>query len=69
MFMFIVSVPIIINTQIQAVDCQWNHDGTLLAICGMKLSTTERDSNMVIFYSPYGVVSRSCNKPNRVNLF
>lgn len=53
---FIFAVPIIINTQIQAVECKWNHDGTILAICGMKMSTSERDSNMVIFYSPYGVV-------------
>lgn len=52
-----ISVPIIIDTQIQAVDSKWNHDGTILAICGIKLSSTERDSNIVMFYSPFGVVS------------
>lgn len=46
-----------IDTQIQAVDCKWNHDGTVLAICGMKFATSEKDSNIVMFYSPLGVVS------------
>lgn len=49
-------VPIIVDTQIQAVDCSWNHDGTVLAVCGSKTFTDERDSNVVMFYSPFGVV-------------
>lgn len=57
LIVFAFSVPIIINAQVHAVDCKWNHDGTILAICGIRLSSSERDSNMVVFYSPYGVVS------------
>lgn len=50
-------VPIIIDTKLQATDCQWNHDGSVLAVCGMKLNGTEKDTNNVIFYSAFGVVS------------
>lgn len=51
-------VPIIIDTQLQATDCLWNHDGSVLAICGMKAYGGEKDSNLVMFYSPLGTVSR-----------
>lgn len=54
-------VPIIIDTKLQATDCQWNHDGSVLAVCGMKQFGSEKDSNIVIFYSAFGVVSKPLN--------
>lgn len=56
--LFEFSVPIIVDTKLQATDCQWNHDGSVIAICGIKMYGSEKDTNVVIFYSPYGVVSR-----------
>lgn len=50
-------VPIIVDTELQATDCQWNHDGSVLAICGMRTNGTEKENNVVLFYSPLGVVS------------
>lgn len=55
--MFVITVPIIIDTKLQATDCQWNHDGTVLAVCGMKTFGSDKDSNVVMFYSPFGVVN------------
>lgn len=51
-----ITVPIIVDTKLQATDCQWNHDGTVLAVCGMRTYGTEKDSNIVIFYSVFGDV-------------
>lgn len=51
------SVPIIIDTELQATDCQWNNDGSVLAVCGMKAYASDKDSNVVMFYSAFGVVS------------
>lgn len=50
-------MPIIVDTKLQATDCQWNHDGSVLAICGMRAFGSEKDTNVVMFYSPFGVVS------------
>lgn len=61
-------MPIIVDTKLQTTDCQWNHDGTVLAVCGMKAFGNEKDSNVVMFYSPFGVV-RTNNPPDyRINL-
>ena len=49
--------PIIVDTQIQMTSAQWNENGSILAVCGMKNSLNEKESNQVIFYSAYGVVS------------
>lgn len=51
-------MPIIIDTQLQATDCQWNHDGSVLAVCGIRLYGSEKDTNQVMFYSPFGIVSK-----------
>lgn len=58
-------VPIIVDTQIQAVNCLWNHDGTILAICGMKNELDDRDSNLVLFYTAFGVHLRTLKIPGR----
>ena len=49
--------PTIVDTQIQMTSAQWNENGSILAVCGMKNSINEKESNQVIFYSAYGVVS------------
>lgn len=47
--------PVKIDTQMSAVGCQWNHDGSILAIVGMmSVSGGDKDSNVVQFYSPLG---------------
>lgn len=51
-----ISVPIIIDTNMQAVDCLWNHDGSILAVCGIRVENGEKDTNVVIFYTPMGEV-------------
>lgn len=50
------TVPIIIDTDMQAVDCLWNHDGSILAVCGIRVDSGEKDSNLVMFYTPMGEV-------------
>lgn len=40
----------------QTVACSWNHDGSIIAACGMVMAT-EKESNQVSFYSAFGVVS------------
>ena len=61
-------MALIIDTGIQAVACMWNHDGTILATCGMKNSMNEKESNQVMFYSAYGIVSIKTNFINSLNL-
>lgn len=49
------------------VDAKWNHDGTVLAICGTTLDavspTSQRDTNQVCFYSPLGKIYRTLKVP------
>lgn len=56
-------IPIIVDTKLQATDCQWNHDGSVLAVCGMKTFGNDKDSNVVMFYSPFGVHLRTLRIP------
>lgn len=60
-------MPIIVDAQIQAVDCMWNHDGSVLAICGTKAFSNEKDLNLVKFYSAFGVVSIAATKISQQN--
>ena len=50
--------PVLIDTGMRAVKCQWNHCGSVLAIAGSQYTTTstgdERAINMVQFYTPNG---------------
>ena len=32
---FILSDPVLVDTAMSAVGCQWNHDGSILAVAGM----------------------------------
>ncbi|XP_059622220.1 WD repeat-containing protein 35 [Phlebotomus argentipes] len=58
-------LPIIVDTQMQAISCQWNHDGAILAVCGMKSSGSDKESNQAMFYSAYGVHLRTLKIPGR----
>ena len=49
--------PVVIDTQMQAVSCSWNHDGTIFAVCGTVTGPSDKEANQVSFYSAYGVVS------------
>lgn len=49
----------------QAVNCLWNHDGTILAVCGIKTIGNDKDSNLVKFYTAFGVLLRSLKIPGR----
>ncbi|XP_030387357.1 WD repeat-containing protein 35 [Scaptodrosophila lebanonensis] len=58
--------PIIFDTGMRNVDAQWNHDGTVLAICGAVLEAVTaslRDNNQVCFYSPMGHLYRTLKVP------
>lgn len=53
----------------QAISCLWNHDGSILAVCGMKNPppgvTEPKESNQVMFYDPKGMHLRSLKVPGR----
>jgi WD repeat-containing protein 35 len=56
--------PILINTQLKPVDCQWNHDGTLLAIAGRSSdSNPGPNQNNINFYTPLGKLIRTMKLP------
>jgi WD repeat-containing protein 35 len=56
--------PILINTQLKPVDCQWNHDGTLLAIAGRSSdSNPGPNQNSINFYTPLGKLIRTMKLP------
>lgn len=50
-----------------AVGCQWNHDGSVLAIAGLMSVSggLDKDSNVVQFYSPFGEHLRTLKVPGR----
>lgn len=46
-----------------AIGCLWNRNGTILAVCGNKTDGSNTDSNVVMFYTAFGVVSKFHNVP------
>ncbi|XP_030568402.1 WD repeat-containing protein 35 isoform X2 [Drosophila novamexicana] len=57
--------PAIFDTGMRNVDAKWNHDGSVLAICGTSLEAVSplRDTNQVCFYSPLGRLHRTLKVP------
>ncbi len=47
--------------------CQWSHDGSILAVAGTMSVTggTEKDSNVVQFYTPFGEHLRTLKVPGK----
>ncbi|CAG9828348.1 unnamed protein product [Diabrotica balteata] len=54
--------PIVVDTRMLAVYCAWNHNGSLLAICGRQFSE-DKQVNLVQFYSPFGEHLRTLKVP------
>ncbi|XP_066155495.1 WD repeat-containing protein 35 [Euwallacea fornicatus] len=56
------SNPVLFDTKMFVVHCSWNHNGSLLAICGKQFSE-EKGVNMVQFYNPFGEHLRTLKVP------
>ena len=51
------SAPVLIDTGMQIVKAQWNHNGSVLAVAGsQKAVGQDKDINVVQFYTPFGEV-------------
>ena len=47
----------LIDTGMQIVKAQWNHNGSVLAVAGsQKAAGQDKDINVVQFYTPFGEV-------------
>jgi WD repeat-containing protein 35 len=55
--------PVLIDTGIQANYCKWNANGSVLAVAGAKIPSTEKDTQMVQFYNPFGKHLRTLRVP------
>lgn len=56
--------PTIINTHMAITDGKWNHDGSVIAICGrLEETSNAKELNQVEFYSPYGHLYRILKVP------
>ncbi len=63
-------MPVLIDSLMNAVGCQWNHDGSILAVAGtMSVSGGagggDKDSNVVQFYNPQGDHLRTLKVPGK----
>ena len=61
------SDPVLVDTGMSTVGCQWSHDGSILAVAGTMSVTggTEKDSNVVQFYTPFGEHLRTLKVPGK----
>ena len=59
--------PALVDTGMTTVACQWNHDGTILAVAGQMFvpGAAEKDSNVVQFYNPHGEHLRTLKVPGK----
>ena len=59
--------PVLVDTGMISVGCQWSHDGSILAVAGTMSVTgaTEKDSNVVQFYTPFGEHLRTLKVPGK----
>ncbi|XP_067631669.1 WD repeat-containing protein 35 isoform X2 [Eurosta solidaginis] len=56
--------PILIDTGMRDIDAEWNHDGSILAVCGTLIEySSSKELNQVNFYSPYGKLVRTLKVP------
>ena len=55
---------IVVDTHVKPTDCQWNHDGTILAIAGRSADASPGpNQNTIQFYSPLGKLIRTMKLP------
>jgi WD repeat-containing protein 35 len=60
--------PLVLDTGILIGKLKWNHNGSVLAVSGTLANATEKDSNVVHFYSPFGKFLRGLKIPgNSIN--
>ena len=60
--------PVLVDTGMTTVGCKWSHDGSILAVAGTMTVAgigTEKDSNVVQFYTPYGEHLRTLKVPGK----
>ncbi|XP_036332478.1 WD repeat-containing protein 35-like [Rhagoletis pomonella] len=56
--------PVLIDTGMRNIDAEWNHDGSVLAICGTLIDyPSSKELNQVSFYSPFGQLLRTLKVP------
>lgn len=58
--------PVLIDTGMKLTHCQWNNNGTLLALAGIETTEVEgkpKESTKIQFYTPYGMNRRSLKVP------
>lgn len=57
----------LVDTGMSSVGCQWSHDGSILAVAGTMsvAGGTEKDSNVVQFYTPFGEHLRTLKVPGK----
>lgn len=56
--------PILIDTQLKPVDCQWNHDGTILVVAGRSSdSSPGPNQNTIHLYTSNGKLLRTLKLP------
>lgn len=52
-----ISESVVVETNMTIIDCQWNHNGTILAAAGC----TKEQANAIQFFSAYGEVLDNFN--------
>lgn len=57
--------PTIIDATIQITASSWNENGTILGVCGMKNSSSDKENNQVMFFSAFGQHLRTLKIPGR----
>ncbi|KAK5614379.1 WD repeat-containing protein 35 [Crenichthys baileyi] len=58
--------PVYIDTLINVISIQWNHCGSVLAVAGsLRASNTEKEFNVVQFYTPFGEHLRTLKVPGK----
>ncbi|EEB10935.1 WD-repeat protein, putative [Pediculus humanus corporis] len=56
--------PVVIDTNMKAVCCKWNHNGTVIAVVGtMILPNEHKENNVIQFFNPYGEHIRTLKVP------
>lgn len=56
--------PIVIDTNMRAVSCKWNHNGTVVAVVGTMIFPNEnKENNVIQFFSPFGEHMRTLKIP------
>uniref|UniRef100_A0A0P4W8W7 WD repeat-containing protein 35 n=1 Tax=Scylla olivacea TaxID=85551 RepID=A0A0P4W8W7_SCYOL len=60
-------MPVLIDTGMSVCACQWNHNGSVMAVAGtLHLSGIgEKDCNVVQFYNPFGEHLRTLKVPGK----